>query len=37
LAAAYRRLGDREKAHESLSVLSELLREKSASTSPPIH
>ena len=37
LAAAYRRLGDREKAQESLSVLSELLREKSASTSPPIH
>lgn len=36
LAAAYRGLGEKEKAQESLSALSELLREKSASTSPPI-
>lgn len=35
LAAVYRRLGERDKAQESLSVLSNLLREKSASTSPP--
>lgn len=31
LAAAYRRLGERDKAKESLSVLSELLGEKAAS------
>jgi predicted Zn-dependent protease len=37
LATAYRRLGEREKAQESLAVLSALLREKSASTSPRIH
>jgi len=36
LAAAYRRLGDKDKAQESISVLTELLREKSASTRPPI-
>jgi predicted Zn-dependent protease len=36
LADAYRRLGDRDKAKESLSVLSKLLREKSASTNPPV-
>lgn len=36
LAAAYRRLGDKDKAEESISVLTELLREKSASTPPPI-
>lgn len=36
LATAYRRLGDRDKAQESLSVLSELLQEKSVSARPPI-
>jgi len=36
LAAAYRRLGDKDKAQECISVLTKLLREKSASTRPPI-
>ena len=35
LARAYRQLGDRNKAQESLAVLSALLREKTATTSPP--
>ncbi len=36
LATAYRRLGEKDKAQQSIEVLTELLREKSASTRPPI-
>jgi tetratricopeptide (TPR) repeat protein len=35
LARAYRQLGEREKAQQSLSKLEELLREKTATTSAP--